>query len=464
MTTNTPTHETQPVPAAHAVTTLPSAARPKKRGWIWGFLLLVVAGVAGYSVYTASIPGFLVPQQGKGGGKAGGAPAGGGGGRGRGGFGPIPIAGVKAIKTAVPVYLSGLGTVQAYYNVLVRSRVDGQMMAIHYTEGEFVKAGQLLAEIDPRPFQVQLAQAEGVHARDSANLANARLDLERYRLLLAQDAVPKQQLDTQTALVSQLEGSVKTDQANIDNAKLQLTYAQITAPIPGRVGLRLVDPGNIVRAADATGMLTITQLQPISVVFTLPEDNLPAVMKKIRQGVKLRVEAYNRDSSQRIATGELITVDNTIDTSTGTSKMKGVFDNDDDALYPNQFVNIKLLVDTLQGQTVIPTVAVQNGQQGSFVYVVEDGVVHMRTVTLGVSDQNQSSVTKGLNPGDLVATDGSDRLSDGAQVRVRRPGEAAEEAAADAAALRGGRGRGRGAGGGRGEKGGRGGDGKSSKQ
>ena len=329
-----------------------------------------------------------------------------------------------------------------------------------------MKAGQLLAEIDPRPFQVQLAQAEGVHARDSANLANARLDLERYRLLLAQDAVPKQQLDTQTALVSQLEGSVKTDQANIDNAKLQLTYAQITAPIPGRVGLRLVDPGNIVRAADATGMLTITQLQPISVVFTLPEDNLPAVMKKIRQGVKLRVEAYNRDSSQRIATGELITVDNTIDTSTGTSKMKGVFDNDDNALYPNQFVNIKLLVDTLQGQTVIPTVALQNGQQGSFVYVVEDGVVHMRTVTLGVSDQNQSSVTKGLNPGDLVATDGSDRLSDGAQVRVRRPGEAAEEAAADAAALSAGRGRGRGRGaaGGRGEKGGRGGDGKSSKQ
>ena len=458
MTTNTPTHETQPIPAGHGAIPPGASGKPKKRGWIWGFLLLVVAGVAGYSVYTASIPGFITPQQqGKGGGKTGGAP-GGGGGRGRGGAGPIPIAAVKALKTAVPVYLNGLGTVQAYYNVLVRSRVDGQLMAIHYTEGEFVKEGQLLAEIDPRPFQVQLAQAEGVHARDSANLANARLDLERYRLLLVQDAIPKQQLDTQTALVNQLEGSVKTDQANIDNAKLQLTYAQITAPIPGRVGLRLVDPGNIVRAADPNGMLTITQLQPIAVVFTLPEDNLPAVMNKLRQRVKLRAEAYNRDSSRRIATGELITVDNTIDTSTGTSKMKAVFDNKDNALYPNQFVNIRLLVDTLSGQTVIPTVAVQNGQQGSFVYVVDTDMVHMRAVSLGVTDQNQTVVTKGLDPGDQVATDGADRLSDGAQVRVRRPGEAAEEAAADAAALRGGRGRGRGA------RGGRGGDGKGSKQ
>ena len=456
MTTNTPTHETHPIPAGHGATPPGVSGKPRKRGWIWGFLLLVVAGVAGYSVYTASIPGFIAPQQGKSGGKTGGAPSGGG--RGRGGFGPVPIVAVKALKTSVPVYLNGLGTVQAYYNVLVRSRVDGQMMAIHYTEGEFVKEGQLLAEIDPRPFQVQLAQAEGVHARDSANLANARLDLERYRLLLVQDAIPKQQLDTQTALVNQLEGSVKTDQANIDNAKLQLTYAHITAPIPGRVGLRLVDPGNIVRAADPNGMLTITQLQPIAVVFTLPEDNLPAVMNKLRKGVKLRTEAYNRDSSQRIATGELITVDNTIDTSTGTSKMKAVFDNKDNALYPNQFVNIRLLVDTLSGQTVIPTVAVQNGQQGSFVYVVDNDTVHMRTVSLGVADQNQTVVTQGLDPGDQVATDGADRLSDGAQVRVRRPGEAAEEAAADAAALRGGRGRGRGA------RGGRGGDGKGRKQ
>jgi multidrug efflux system membrane fusion protein len=445
-------------PGEHQIT-----GKPKKRGWIWGIVLLAVAGIAGYTVFVASQPGYLATVnkgggQGKGGG-GGGRRGGGGGGGGGGGFGPIPVAAAKASLQPVPVFLNGLGTVQAYYTVVVRSRVDGQLMNIFYREGDFVQEGQKLAEIDPRPFQVQLAQAEGVYTRDTANLANAKLDLERYRTLLAQDAIPKQQLDTQTALVSQLEGTVKTDQANIDNAKLQLIYSNITAPITGRIGLRLVDPGNIVRAADQNGILTVTQLQPISVVFTVPEDNLPQVMSKIRGGAKLRAEAWNRDNSQRLAVGELITVDNVIDTNTGTSKMKAVFDNKDNVLYPNQFVNVRLLVDTLTGQTVIPTVAVQTGQQGPFVYVVDDqSIAHMRNISMGVTDQNISAVTKGLQAGEQVAVDGADRLTDGAQVRVRQAGEVEAEAAADAAALRN-RGRGRGGRGARGGPGG-GGDGK----
>jgi multidrug efflux system membrane fusion protein len=452
MTTNTPTPEVHPAPVVHGPQPPKAGGKPKKRGWIWGFLFLIVAGVAGYSVWQSSQPGFIAqPNQGKGGGGPGG-----GGGRGRGGpgLGPIPVVGAKATLSPVPVYLTGLGTVQPFYQVTVRSRVDGQLMKVFFNEGDAVKEGTLLAEIDPRPFEVMLAVAEGQFARDSSTLANARLDLERYRTLLAQDAVPKQQLDTQVALVGQLEGTVKTDQANIDNAKLQLVYSKITAPISGRIGLRLVDPGNIVHASDNNGMLTIAQVQPISVIFTVPEDSLPQVVRKVRAGVKLRTEAFNRDNSQRLATGELQTIDNTIDTTTGTSKMKAVFDNADNALYPNQFVNIRLLVDTLSGQTVVPTVAIQNGQSGTFVYKIDDNsVAHLQPVTVGVADQNQSAITKGVSPGEMVAVDGADRLTDGAQVRVRRPGEAEAEAAADAAALAAGRGRGR-RGGGQGKKGG----------
>lgn len=356
----------------------------------------------------------------------------------------------------VPVYLDGLGNVTAFYTVTVKSRVDGQLMNVNFQEGDFVKEGQVLIEIDPRPYQVMLEQAEGTLAHDQALLENAKLDMQRYTTLVAQDAIPTQQLDTQKALVAQYEGNIKQDVANINNAKLQLVYAKITAPITGRIGLRLVDPGNIVHASDANGMLVITQLQPISVLFTIPEDELPAVMQKLRAGVKLTVDAYNRDNSKKLASGTLLTMDNQIDNTTGTNKLKAVFDNKDFELFPNQFVNIKLLVETLQNQTVVPTVAVQNGQQGTFVYVIDDNsVAHLRTVQVASADQSGADIKGGLKVGEEVAVDGADRLSDGSKVRVRDAGEMERQAASDAAAMaaRGRGGRGKRGGGGQGQGG-----------
>jgi len=334
--------------------------------------------------------------------------------------------------------------VTAFYTVTVKSRVDGQLMSVNFQEGALVQKDQVLAVIDPRPFQVMLDQAQGTLAHDQALLANAKLDYERYQTLVAQDAIPKQQLDTQKALVAQYEGNIQQDVANVDNAKLQLVYSKVTAPITGRVGLRLVDPGNIVHASDANGMIVITQLQPIAVLFTIPEDNLPAVMKKLREGVKLTVEAYNRDNSQKLASGTLLTMDNQIDNTTGTSKLKAIFENKDYELFPQQFVNIRLLVDTLQNQTVVPTVAVQNGQQGTFVYVIDDKqIAHLRPVQVLSSDQSGADIKSGLEVGEQVAVDGADRLADGSRVRVRDAGEMERQAAADAAALAA-RGRGRG--------------------
>jgi multidrug efflux system membrane fusion protein len=356
----------------------------------------------------------------------------------------------KAKSSPVPVYLNGLGNVTAFYTVTVKSRVDGQLMNVNFQEGDFVKEGQVLCEIDPRPFQVMLEQAQGTLAHDQALLENAKLDLQRYQVLVTQDAIPTQQLDTQKALVAQYEGNIKQDQANINNAKLQLVYSKIAAPITGRIGLRLVDPGNIVHASDANGMIVITQLQPISVLFTIPEDNLPQVMSKLRAGIKLPVEAWNRDNSKRLASGTLLTMDNQIDSTTGTSKLKAVFENKDFELFPNQFVNIRLLVETLQNQTVIPTVAVQNGQQGTFVYVIDDQqVAHIRNVQVLSSDQSGADIKGGLHVGEEVAVDGADRLSDGSRVRVRDAGETERQAAADAAAFaQRGRGRGKRGGGG----------------
>jgi membrane fusion protein, multidrug efflux system len=422
------------------------ARKPKKRGIIWVLLFIAVIGVTGYAVWRASQPG-LIPQTNQGGG--------GRGGRGRGGFGgdALPVVVAKARSAPVPVYLDGLGNVQAFYTVTVKSRVDGQLMRVNFQEGDLVKQDQVLAEIDPRPYQVMLDQAEGTLAHDQALLENAKVDQQRYEVLVKQDAIPTQQLDTQKALVAQYEGNIKQDVANINNAKLQLVYAKITAPITGTVGLRLVDPGNIVHATDATGIIVITQLQPIAVYFTIPEDNLQAVMKKLRGGVKLPVEAYNRDNSEKLASGTLLTMDNQIDNTTGTSKLKAIFDNNDFELFPNQFVNIRLLLDTLQNQTVVPTVAVLNGQQGNFVYVIDDQhVAHMRTVQVASSDQSGADIKSGIQVGEQVAVDGADRLEDGSRVRVRDAGEMERQAAADAAALaQRGRGRGkRGGGGGRG--------------
>jgi multidrug efflux system membrane fusion protein len=399
-------------------------------------LLLIVIGVTSYAVWRAGQPNLVPvsPNQGRR-----------GGGRGAGGLGPTPVVVAKATRTNVPVYLTGLGNVSAFYTTTVRTLVNGELMSVAFQEGDDVKKGQDLALIDPRPYQVMLEQAEGQLAHDEALLADAKLDLERYTTLLAQDAIPKQQLDTQKATVGQLEGSIKTDQANIDNAKLQLVYAHITAPISGRIGLRLVDPGNIVHTSDANGLFIITQIQPISVLFTIPEDSIQQVIKKLHSGARLPVEAYNRDNSAKLGVGYLLTMDNEIDPTTGTSKLKAVFENKDYGLFPSQFVNIKLLVDTKPNQIVVPSVAVQHGQQGSFVFLVgEDSRVKLQTVQPGiVLDNDTTSIDSGLKEGDEVVVDGTDRLQDGSQVRIRQPGD---DGTGGAGGRRGRGGRGRGAG------------------
>jgi multidrug efflux system membrane fusion protein len=334
----------------------------------------------------------------------------------------VPVAAAPAVRGNIPVYLDGLGSVTPFYTVAIHSRVDGQLMSVHFQEGQFVHAGDVLVEIDPRPFQVQLEQAEGQMAHDQALLSNARLDLTRYRTLLAQEAIPKQQLDTQVATVGQYDGAIRTDQAAIDNAKLQITYCRITAPISGRIGLRLVDPGNMVHANDTNPMLIITQMQPITVVFTLPEDSLPPVLRKLRAGARLPVDAYNRDRSQKLASGRLLTVDNQIDQTTGTLKLKAVFENREETLFPQQFVNVRLLVETRRNQVIVPSVAIQRGSQGTFVYVVKsDSTVEVRPVAAGVSEGGNTSIDRGLEAGEAVVTDGADKLQPGSKVTIRTP-------------------------------------------
>jgi multidrug efflux system membrane fusion protein len=295
--------------------------------------------------------------------------------------------------------------------------------------------GDLLAEIDPRPYQVQLEQAEGQLAKDVAQRKDAEANLERYKLLYQEGVIPKQQLDTQAASVGQFDGAIKTDQGQIDNAKLQLTYARITAPISGRVGLRLVDPGNIVHATDTNGLLIITQVQPIAVIFTLPQDQLPQVLDKLHKGVQLGVEAYDRDNTAKIASGKLLTIDNQIDTTTGTYKLKAVFNNDDNILFPNQFVNMHLLVDTKRNLSLIPLAALQRGPQGTYVYVVGEGnTVKIHNVTVAQTTAGTIGISDGLKPGDLVVTDGQDKLQDGTKVIPNQaPSATASPAAATAA-------------------------------
>lgn len=331
----------------------------------------------------------------------------------------LTIGTATAQKGDIGVYVSALGVVTSVNTVAVKSRVDGQLVEVHYREGQSVHAGDALAEIDAAPFQAALAQAEGQFVRDTALLENARLDLERYRVAFARNAIPKQQLDTQVATVHQYEGAVKLDQGQVDNAKVQLAYCHIVAPISGRVGLRLVDAGNIVHASDTNPLVIITQLEPITVVFGVAEDYLPQIQPQVRQGKRLVVDAFDRAQQRKIATGTLQTLDNQIDTTTGTIKLKALFPNEDDALFPNQFVNARLLVDTHHDVTLVQNPAIQRNAQGAFVYLLKsDQTVAVHPVTVGPTDGNVSEA-EGLEPGATVAVDNFNRLTDGAKVVVR---------------------------------------------
>jgi multidrug efflux system membrane fusion protein len=331
----------------------------------------------------------------------------------------VPV-GVEPARTGdIAIHLDGIGTVTPRAMVTVHTRVDGELVAVRFQEGQTVARGDLLVEIDPRPFQVQLQQAEGQLARDEALLANAKVDLARYRGLSKDDAIPKQQLDTQEALVRQDEAAIAVDQGQVEAAKLNLVYSRVTSPVGGRIGLRLVDPGNIVHASDANGLAVVTQLRPIDVVFTLPEDSLPDVLAKVRAGERLAVDALDREKTRQLAHGTLLTVDNTIDPATGTVRLKAEFPNDDDALFPNQFVNARLELEVRHGVTLVPEAAVQRGTQGTFVWVVKDDeTVEMRPVTLGVTEGAVAAVDKGVNPAERVVVDGAEGLRPGARVAL----------------------------------------------
>jgi multidrug efflux system membrane fusion protein len=384
------------------------------RAWIWMLGVVVVLGFTYW--YFHSARGNAAVQ-------ALGVAAGGHGGPGE--FDPdqiVPVVVSTATRGDLPVFFNGLGTVTAYNTVTVRSRVDGQIVKINFTEGQMVREGESLVEIDPRPYQVQLEQAEGQLAKDEAQLRDVQVDYDRYQQLFKAGVIPKQQVDTQLAQVGQFTGSIKADQASIDSAKLQITYSHITAPISGRVGLRLVDVGNIIHATDTSGLLVITQLQPIAVIFSLPQDQLSQVIGKLHGAGPLPVEAYDRDDTTKIATGKLLTIDNQIDTTTGTYKLKAVFGNEKDDLFPNQFVNVHLLVDTKHNVTIVPATAIARGPQGTYVYLTQkDSRVKIQPVTVTLNSGNSVAIGKGLRAGDTVVIDGQDKLQDGSRIDARTP-------------------------------------------
>lgn len=332
---------------------------------------------------------------------------------------PVPVK-VEAAKVEnLDIYLRGLGTVTAYATVTVRSRVQGQLIEVSFKEGDRVKAGDLLARIDPRPFQVALDQAKGTLAQDMAQYENAKLDLQRYEKLRAQQSIAVQLVDTQRALVAKFEGLIKSDKASVENAQLQLDFTRITAPIPGRLGLRQVDMGNLLVTNDPQGIVVITQTQPIAVVFTLPESELPAVREPVLAGQTLRVDAYDRADTRLLAQGKLLTADNQIDVTTGTFKLKAEFANEQDTLFPNQFVNVRILVRTVQDALTVPSAAVQQGSQGAFLYVVgSDGTAVVRPVRIGAKSGDRTQVLDGVVAGDRIVLEGTDRLRSGSRVRV----------------------------------------------
>jgi len=385
---------------------------PKRRWWVW-LLALAVLAYGAYRVWK----GMVAPQAANvtaPASRAGAARD----------YGAVPVVAATASKGNIGVYFTGLGAVTPIHTVAVKSQIAGYLMQVLYKEGQIVHQGDALAEIDPRPYQVMLENAEAGLLRDQANLDNAKVDLQRYQTLVPLHAVPEQQLATQEALVKSTEGVVKTDQAQMDTAKLDLVYCHITAPITGRVGLRLIDPGNYVTPTDATGLVVITQIEPISVIFTLAEDQLPGIVKRMDAGARLRVDAYDREMTTKIAQGVLETIDNQIDPTTGTFKLRANFENRDGALFPNQFVNAKLLVEEKNGVTLIPTAAVQRNSQKTYVFLVKpDSTATVTTITIGTTEGDESEVTAGLAPGDVVVMTGVDRLQEGTKVRFQKTKE-----------------------------------------
>ena len=395
------------------------SGKPRKYGWLW-LVILVIAGVGVY---------YYFHSRGNAANAAASAAQGPGGKAGR-GSGGIPVVVAEARKGDIGVYFTGLGAVTPVYTVTVKSQISGYLVQVVYKEGQIVHKGDVLAEIDPRPYQVMLELAQAGLAKDEANLENAKVDLARYQTLAPLKAIPEQQLATQQALVKSDAAVIQTDQAQIDNAKLDLIYCHITAPITGRVGLRLIDPGNYVTANDSTGLVVITQIQPISVIFTLPEDQLPAVLAQVRAGTQLKVEAFDREMTTKIGQGVLSTMDNQIDPTTGTVKLRATFDNQSGGLFPNQFVNARLLVHEKQGVTLIPTAAVQRNSQVTYVYLVvrptkakPDITVTVRNITTGTSEGDETEVTSGLSASDQVVMTGVDKLQEGTKISTPKSGE-----------------------------------------
>nr|WKF59286.1 Multidrug resistance protein MdtA [Paraburkholderia busanensis] len=418
-TTRPVTPASQPSTSGPARSTGPSAApgavkRHRGRNIALIVAALVILGIVLWRWHPWGSPG------GAAGGSAASGHSGGRGGRGAAlGNQPQPVHVATATEGEMPVVLTALGTVTPLANVTVLPQLSGTLQDVYFKEGQMVRKGDVLAQIDPRPYQISLENAQGTLARDQALLQTARLDLKRYQTLLAQDSIASQQVDTQASLVRQYEGTVKSDQANIDTYKLDLVYARITAPVSGRVGLRQVDPGNYVTPSLANGLVVITQLQPISVIFTTSEDNLQQIIQQTQSGAKLSVTAYDRSNTTSLEGGSLETLDNQIDTTTGTVKLRAIFQNPNNLLFPNQFVNTRLLVDTIKDAVIVPTTAVLNGSMGQFVYVVKpDNTVTVRPVKVGPVDGERTSIKSGVQVGERVVIDGSDRLKEGAKITI----------------------------------------------